>query len=715
MTLRGQLYILALGAVFPIALLAVATGVLLVQHERARMEQEAVGRVRTGLAAVDAELAGHISAMRALATSRHLQTGDISAFHAESVRVLQSQPHWGNIRLLAVDGRRTLSNAALPSNAQAPPLAEPRSLEQAIETAQAAIGDVAVGNVVGVPAVRLRVPVFVDGALRYVLSVPLRLERFQELLQAQRLPHDRVVALADRSHRFIARIPPQPPGSPISESFESALKRAPQGFFRGETVEQFQTYTPYATSAFSGWVLGIAIPREVVEAGARRAIVLMGMGSLVAVLAAIGLAWLIGRRIEAPISALARSAEAIREGRAVEIPQHGRIAQIDSLAKGLREASEAVRERERALREADRAKDEFIAMLSHELRNPLAALTSAAEVLRIAAPQSEAASSAGGVVRRQTAHMTRLVEDLLDASRVAMGKASLQREPLDLAEPVENAVRAMRTAGRLDGHEVVLQLEPAWAHADRARIVQIVTNLVDNAVKHTPSGKLIEVHTRRMQDKAQIVVRDEGEGIRAEALARIFDLFTQEEQGLDRRKGGLGIGLTLVRRLAEQHEGEAVALSEGVGHGSTFIVSLPAIEPVTAAESLATKEPVDRRRSRRILLVEDNDDVRATMHAVLTLEGHEVHEARDGNQALGVAGRACPDVAVIDIGLPGIDGFQLAQRLRASHGKEQIKLIALTGYAQPQDQKRAREAGFDAHLAKPVSTQAIIDAIARLS
>jgi signal transduction histidine kinase len=715
MTLRGQLYILALGAVLPVALLAVASGILLVQHERARMGQEAVGRVRTGLAAVDAELAGHISAMRALATSRHLEKGDIEGFHAESVRVLQSQPHWGNVRLYSVEGLKTLSNAASPFDAPAPPIAEPGSLERAIETAQPAIGDVALGGASRIPAVRLRVPVSIDGVQRYIVSVPLRLERFQQLLQEQRLPHDQVIALADRNHRFIARIPALPPGDPVSPSFKAAIERAPQGFFRGETVEQFQTYTPYATSPFSGWALGIAIPSVVVEAGARRAGFMIGVGSLIAFVAAFGLAWLISRRIEKPISALARSAEAIREGRAVEIPDDGRIAQIDSLAKALREASEAARERERALREADRAKDEFIAMLSHELRNPLAALSSAAEVLRIAAPQSEAASNAGGVVRRQTAHMTRLIEDLLDVSRVAMGKAPLQREPLNLAEPVESAVRAMRTASRLEEHEVILRLEPAWADVDRARIVQIVTNLLDNAVKHTPLGKRIEVRTLCAGDKAEIVVRDEGEGIRAEALGRIFDLFAQEAQGLDRRKGGLGIGLSLVKRLAEQHQGEASAESEGLGRGATFTVSLPAIEPAAAAKPPQAEQHRDRQRSRRILLVEDNDDVRETMRAVLTLQGHEVHQARDGNQALGLAGRACPDVAVIDIGLPGIDGFEVAQRLRASHGEERIKLIALTGYAQPHDQQRAREAGFAAHLVKPVSAQGIIEAMARLS
>jgi CheY-like chemotaxis protein len=296
-----------------------------------------------------------------------------------------------------------------------------------------------------------------------------------------------------------------------------------------------------------------------------------------------------------------------------------------------------------------------------------------------------------------------LVEDLLDVSRVTMGKAILQREAFDLAEVAQSIVAGWRSAKRFDRHQVKYSTEPVWIDADRTRMEQIVSNLLDNALKFTPPGGRIDIDIRREKNEAVLQVSDNGDGLTAGAIDRIFDLFAQGEQGLDRGKSGLGIGLTLVKRLAEMHGGMVSAASEGPGHGAVFTVRLPAIaRPHRLAEPVATEK---HGEPRRVLIIEDNDDTRQMLSAALVLNGHEVREARDGATGLAAAAEVYPDVALIDIGLPDIDGYEVARRLRASAVNRRISLIAISGYGLPGDLKRALDAGFDSHLTKPVAVE----------
>jgi CheY-like chemotaxis protein/nitrogen-specific signal transduction histidine kinase len=387
-------------------------------------------------------------------------------------------------------------------------------------------------------------------------------------------------------------------------------------------------------------------------------------------------------------------------------PAQPRVREIAEVGELLAAAAQAVRSREKSLRDADRAKDEFVAMLSHELRNPLGALAAAAQVLRKVGLQEGAAAEAGEVVSRQVEHMTRMVEDLLDVSRVIRGKVSLARQPFDFAELIDSTVAEMRTAGRLSGHEVRLDLVPVWVRADEARAAQIVSNLVGNAVKYTPLGGQVVVSVRRDRDNAVLRVRDSGIGMSPELAARVFDLFVQGEQQLDRGPGGLGIGLTLVKHLAELQGGKAFAASAGPGQGSLFTVTLPATEP-QPGERPAERKPQQRRR-HRIVLIEDNDDARHTLAAALSLEGHQVHEAADGISGIAALARVNPDVAVVDIGLPGVDGYKVAETLRSAPEHDAMVLIALTGYGQPDSLRRAREAGFDEYVTKPIAPERLV-------
>lgn len=715
MRLHPQLSLLVAVAIAPVLVLAVAAGILLVRHERQTMQQEAIGRTQSAMSAVDAEIRGHFTAMQALAASKALELGDIATFHEEAQRVLRGQSDWRTVRL-ALATETPLFDAAVALGAEAVPVSDLSSFRLAVARRQPVISDV---DTSAQPVVHLRMPVVQDGVVRYVITVQVEPDSFNDVLRAQRVPESWVIALVDRNRRFIARIPPLPASTAVSESFRAAINRSPSGWFQGLTIEGTRTYTPYVTSEPSGWVLGIAIPGSTVDAAANRTVIGMA-GGLAAVLAlALLLSWILARRIAGPVAALAEATEAMGQGKDVRVANPSRIDEIVQLHEALRGAAAAVRERsdlqereKAALRASDRAKDEFLAMLSHELRNPLAALTAAAHVVKLAQPGSESAIKARGVIERQTKHMARLVGDLLDISRVAMGKAAIERERFNLAKAVADVIGVWRASGRLERHFVSLGAKAVWVDADRARIEQVFSNLLDNALKFTPAGKRINVSVGPEDDTAVLRVSDEGEGLAPDATERVFDLFVQGERGLDRAAGGLGLGLALVKRLTELHGGKVTAASPGPGHGATFTVTLPSV--LASVEQAEPPDFAPRVAGRQVLIVEDNDDTRAMLHETLAFSGHDVREARDGKSGLALAAERAPDVALIDIGLPDLDGYEVARRLRASPGGRRMGLVAITGYGQPEDQKRAFEAGFDAHLTKPVAPERLKQVMAGL-
>lgn len=352
----------------------------------------------------------------------------------------------------------------------------------------------------------------------------------------------------------------------------------------------------------------------------------------------------------------------------------------------------------------NRSKDEFLAMLAHELRNPLGAIQGAVQALGTTGLQDPTAIRATGIIQRQIFHMARLVDDLLDVGRVVTGKIVLNRRAVDLAECVRSSISALTAGQQLDGR-VHVTAESVWVHGDPVRLEQIVGNLVSNALKFSPPDRDVHVSVGPDSGDAILRVADQGAGIDADLLPRIFDLFVQASDSIDRGKGGLGIGLTLVHRLVELHGGAIHAASEGPGCGSVFTVCLPAVARLDASRTL--QEPHTLITPKRVLLVDDNADAREMYRVVLKSLGHEVVEAQDGVEAMDVIDAAPPDVAFIDIGLPVMDGYELARRIRETPSVSDITLIALTGYGFPEDRQRAREAGFDRHLVKPVEPSAL--------
>jgi PAS domain S-box-containing protein len=366
---------------------------------------------------------------------------------------------------------------------------------------------------------------------------------------------------------------------------------------------------------------------------------------------------------------------------------------------------------EEALQEADRRKDEFLATLAHELRNPLAPLRNGLEILRRSGADAATSERVLGVMERQLKHMVRLIDDLLDLARVSRGTIGLRRERIELATALRNAIETSRPLIEAAGHELStrIPLEPIFVHADLTRLAQVFSNLLNNAAKYTPAGGRIAVAAERRGAETVVTVGDNGMGIPARSLPYVFDMFEQADRSLERRHGGLGIGLTLVRRLLQLHGGTVEANSDGEGRGSEFIVRLPVLaeSPQESRRLVAHEERAVFGQRLRILVADDNADAASTLASVLELFGHEVRVANDGLRAVACASEMQPDIVLLDIGMPEMNGYDACRRIREQAWAKDALLIALTGWGQEDHKRRAQEAGFDHHLIKPVDPGAL--------
>jgi PAS domain S-box-containing protein len=366
----------------------------------------------------------------------------------------------------------------------------------------------------------------------------------------------------------------------------------------------------------------------------------------------------------------------------------------------------------RTLEEAVRHTQQFLAMLAHELRNPLAPMRNAVAIMQ-ALPAGDEIARCRDIIGRQIDHLARLVDDLLDASRITRGRIEVRREAVDLVGVVHRALEASRPLIDSKCHRVLASVpeEPVMLYGDGVRLTQMLQNLLNNAAKYTPQGGAIDISVRAQSAVAVIEVRDTGVGLSDALRPKVFDLFVQGEQGLDRAEGGLGIGLALVREIAHLHGGSVQAASAGPGRGTTFTLQLPLLQgPAADAEAVARPMPVHEMQAaarRRILVVDDNRDAADSLCALVKFWGHECWCAYDGASALPLADLHAPDVVLLDIGLPGMDGYEVAARLREHAALHGTILIALTGYGQPEDRERTRRAGFSHHLLKPVDTDAL--------
>ena len=371
--------------------------------------------------------------------------------------------------------------------------------------------------------------------------------------------------------------------------------------------------------------------------------------------------------------------------------------QRNLIVTDLTELLEANSNRARAEHDS-RTKDDFLTMLAHELRTPLGAISNAVAVLGLTHAKGESRARAHEVIGRQVHLVSRLIDDLLDIERVVSGKIRLQRRPLDIAETVRETVAAFTDNSELD-RQIELSTEPVWVDGDAARLQQVLTNIVGNAVKYTPPGSRIRVEVRAESGDAVIRVADQGFGISPRLLPFVFDLYMQADRTIRHARGGLGIGLSLVRRLVELHGGSVEAVSAGESHGSTFVVRLKQV-PSTVTAASASVAPERRSRSRRVLLIEDSADLREILRMALERAGHEVYDAADGLRGLELVSTVRPDVGIIEIGLPIMNGYEVARRIRARPDGRAVLLLALIG--DPDASPASSGHGFDHHLVAPV-------------
>lgn len=723
MKIRTYLLLVGVAISVPIVIFSAIALNMLLESERRAALRSLNEMARATALVVERELGSAEAALRVLALSPHLTAGESRSFYNHAKAADRGED--GRTILFAENGQQII-NTVVPFGSELPPpppyvTARTRKV---IQTQETVVSGLIIGAVQQRPVTTINVPVPVEQGQRFVLGSVFGTSYFQKLLAARPVPASWRLALIDAESQFIAHTGGQEYiGRKAEAPLVERIAQSAHGQVRYRLGEN-EVYEAFTRAGSSGWTVSVAAPVSEIEESAQKAVITVALGLLVAVAVAVGAALVFGRRVVESVASATRAAGALAHGKPQELGQTG-ILELDQLHHALGSAgkvlaaSEAERsallkseQEARSLAEQqNRSKDEFLAMLGHELRNPLGGISGAVELLEMEAAGEERKERARAILRRQTEHLERIVDDLLDLSRISKGKVKLDLQPVDLRKSVQATVDALRAAGRND-HLLTLELEPVWVLADRTRIDQVVNNLVTNALKYTPSGGSIHVRVYAEQGDAVLVVRDTGIGISSDLLPRLFDIFIQGAVSLDRSEGGLGIGLSLVRYLVQRHGGTITAESAGPGHGSVFTVRLPKIA-TPVFEEAGLKDEWHAPRCT-VLLVEDNDDTRTVLAAKLSAMGVRVLEAADGREGVQRAIAEIPDVAIVDVGLPIMNGYELARHLRAEERTRDIGLIALTGYGQDTDRQNALAAGFDVHLVKPVRFDLLTETIERV-
>jgi signal transduction histidine kinase len=722
--MRKRLLLLTVVGILPLATMSWIALLVLAQQQRSQVEQVGLEVARALSTAVDAEIMHSVLALEAMAsTFEHLELG---TFDDAARRVLASQPHWAALVVYDRTGVKVFQRGDVVVNGDALEPLDPEALDR-LRGAQRPL----VGRLTGRTGASLhlpvRVPVVRNGQLVYVLSAKVKPDGILAVVNRQQLPADWVVSVFDAAEIRVAR----------SRQHEEYLGQPPapelQVLMRSEQLERMgvarthegdPVHAAYSRSPRTGFTVAIGMPPSFVNAGAYRSLLTLGSGILLSVLLGGLAARIAARGVIRPIGLLREAAQALGRREPVRAPPTAieELRQVgEALALAAEERARGEAERERLLRRerearsvaevANRAKDEFLSMLGHELRNPLGAISNASRLLADSRVDEEASDRAKEIIARQVVHLARLTDDLLDAGRALTGKIVLRLTPLDLAAATARVLGTGWIAGPAANRRILEDLEPVWIEADPTRVEQIIANLLGNAVKYSRDGGTIGVSVRREGEQAVLCVTDDGVGMEPELVGRVFDSFVQGDRALDREHGGLGIGLTMVRRLALLHGGSVQAHSDGPDRGSAFSVRFPVTSP--PSESPAPAPPEAPIAKRSILLVEDNEDARDSLRRLLELDGHRVTAASDGASALASVRTALAEVALIDLGLPGMDGYELARRIRADMG-DRVLLVALTGYGLPADRARSQAAGFDVHVVKPVDRETLEKVLRRI-
>lgn len=722
MRIRRHLALMATAILVPVVLFSALSVNLLLDAERESLLRGMHASAGATRMAVERDWSYADGVVRSLAVSDKMARGDFAGFYAQA-RTANNGTEM-HTALIDAQGQQVFNTVLPLDTAIKPPDAATRERIAAVLAGdQAPISNMIIGRATGKHVVTLEKPVRLNDGTSMVLSQWYYADHFGAAFPKQNVPPSWLLAVFDADGATIARNrgPQKYIGSYPKQDLLDAIRSRRDTIMRNRSRDGIDLYTVLAHAPGSRWTVAVGVPISVVEASARNAVLMTGAGLLAAIALAMLAAYLFGRRLLDALDNAERAAIAIGKGEA-PLLLRSPIDEVGKLESALADAGRALRgsaaERDFLLADAraarlvaesqNRAKDDFLAMLGHELRNPLSAITSGLSLLEHDAVAADAKLRARVAIRRQCGLLTNIVDELLDASRVMTGKVALSRRPLELAAAVRACLDAAGMRGVGAEHEVKVALERVVIDGDPTRIEQIITNLFDNAVKYTPAGGTIEVTLRREQGEAVLRVRDDGMGMASALLPRIFDVFTQGAASLDRAKGGLGVGLAVVHALVLQHGGTVVADSAGEGHGSIFTVRFPCSAGDVADAPAVRAAP----QSATVLVIDDNDDAREMLAQVLSLSGYRVVQAASGTQGVRMAAEHAPDVAVVDIGLPDISGYEVARQLRALPGAAQTRLVALTGYGQDSDRRKALDSGFDAHMTKPADIDELIRVIA---
>jgi len=723
MKIRAYLVLMTSAVLIPVIFFSAVAIDTLFDTQRQAIIQDARENLSASLLRVDTELSNAVMALSVLALSENLANENWERLHAQA-KAADAGTAMATVVLDRL-GRQVL-NTYVPFGQPLPQsISPPQDVDAVFAPRSPQISNVILGRLSQQHVISVYLPVTTASGARYVIAQSMLASHFRDLLPAIGKNTTGVHAVFDRDGTLIASNARSDgkAGTPARLELRRAMQSEKTGIIRNDALPGREpTYTLFARSALSGWTFTLDLPVSVIEAVPRRAMALMALELLCVVLFATAAAAFFGRRLARSIECAFDSAAALRQG-VVPAARNSGIREFEALQSSLHQAGLVLQEvaaqraglleREREARSAAEAqnasKDQFLAMLGHELRNPLAPISSAAQLLTLSGTDAERIRRSADIIVRQVKHMTYLVDDLLDVSRVTRGLIHLDRDRLDLRgiladaeEQVQPAMQAMRH--RFSSH---MPDQPAFVLGDHKRLVQVFTNILGNAVKYTPQGGEIRLTMQVKDGSAQVEVTDNGIGMSPDLLRRAFDLFAQAERSSARSQGGLGVGLALVKSLVAMHGGSVSADSDGAGKGSRFIVSLPLVEG-GAAQADAEDVPAGRPgRPLRMLVVDDNQDAANMLGEVLKALGHHAVIEYDPRKALELASAQAFDVCLLDIGLPDMDGYELARRLRVLPPSAQAVLIAVSGYGQQGDRERARSEGFDHYFVKPMNMEAL--------
>jgi signal transduction histidine kinase/ActR/RegA family two-component response regulator len=719
-SLRSRLMLLVALAITPIAVMTVANGVR--ERDQAIKASEENLRRLTRLAA--ANEAQSIEAARQilvdLASVPDL-LGPKDRCDALLADVLDRNEGYVNFGLIQLNGDVTCS--AVPM-VRAVNLGDRSHFKRAISERRFIAGDYVFGRVIRKHTINLTYPVINhDGNVVAVVFAAMDLAGLDTFVNDINLPPGSILTTADSRGSIISRRP-EPDrwlGTDVPGAMREGMAHAGNRSLlikADDGVERLHAFAHVGSPTLTDYTVSIGIPTEAITYSAQHDQMMSLLALTATTMLALLAAWLAGdilivqrvRKLMDTARSIAAGKLEARTGIEYGHEEIGNLAKaLDDMAESLQKKENARSLAERELRAADQRKDEFLAMLAHELRNPLAPISTGAHLLKLLHSDNAQITQTCAIIARQVEHMTSLVDDLLDVSRVTRGLVSLSTQPLDLKKVIDDAAEQIRPLINARRHRVVVHqpADPATVNGDHKRLVQVVSNLLGNATKYTPEGGHIELRLARERDDYVITVSDDGIGMEPALVERVFDLFTQAERTPDRSQGGLGLGLALAKSLVELHGGSVSAHSAGLGKGSSFSVRLPRYEEELPAGA-AAHPPIERRGVQaaplRILLVDDNRDAAHTLELFLNAAGHEVRVAYRANDAVDAARSFRPEVCLLDIGLPDFDGNELARRLRMMPQAASATLIAMTGYGRQQDRDASAAAGFDHYLVKPVNT-----------